>query len=166
MFDLDMTLLDTSALEPLRRARKWGSIKPNVSLVRTFENSGDPPIHQIPGVLKAAGYQVGIVTSSPASYAKTVLGFFNVVHDALVGYHDTIRHKPDPEPLLECMRQLDSSADQSFYVGDEEQDFVASRSANVVSVGVRWGCVTDVTAMSVQPDYWTANTGDFMKLLD
>ena len=26
--------------------------------------------------------------------------------------------------------------------------------------------LADVTAMSVQPDYWTANTGDFMKLLD
>jgi len=143
LFDLDMTLLNTAALDAWRRVGMWPRVMSNLERAKPFP--GNP--HQIPEKLKEQGHSIAVVTASPRRYAEALLEQFGIVYDVLVAYHDTERHKPDPEPLQEAMEQLGASPDETYHVGDNPNDAEASYHAGVVSIGAGWG-VRDWTAMS------------------
>ena len=49
--------------------------------------------------------------------------------DAVVGYEDTERHKPHPEPLLLACERLGVTPGSSVYVGDAPSDLACARDA-------------------------------------
>ena len=76
---------------------------------------------------------------------------------------DTKKHKPDPEPLLECLRRLDINADEAIYVGDAVSDWEAAKSAGMDFGYAVWGSVSD--AGIVSPAYRFEIPGDILKLI-
>jgi HAD superfamily hydrolase (TIGR01549 family) len=137
LFDLDMTLVDSSAIAHLRAAKLWPQVMGSLDKVVAFDL--DPAPHEIPAKLRALGYKVAVVTSSPKNYAEAVLEQFSVEYDVLVSYHDTTEHKPDPAPLKHALEQLGVDADDAVHVGDHVIDVEASHHAGVASVGAGWG---------------------------
>jgi len=139
IFDLDMTLLDTSALLPARNAGNWGYVWRNLGLARPFVvDPPQPAPHEIPGILRGLGHPVAIVTSSPRNYAEALLTQFNVPYDQLVAAGDTTRYKPDPEPLEKALELLGVAPADAYYVGDAKEDFEASYHAGIKSIGAGW----------------------------
>lgn len=61
--------------------------------------------------------------------------------DAAVLAGDTKRHKPDPEPLLECLNRLGIQAEEALYIGDTPSDYEAARNAGMDFGYARWGSV-------------------------
>lgn len=57
----------------------------------------------------------------------------------MVCYHDTRRHKPNPDPMLQGLNELGLGADQVISVGDTCADIKSSRSAGIRSIGALWG---------------------------
>lgn len=51
--------------------------------------------------------------------------------DAVVGRDTVTTRKPDPEPLLEAVRKLDSDPERTLFVGDSERDQLTARRAGV-----------------------------------
>jgi phosphoglycolate phosphatase len=51
--------------------------------------------------------------------------------DAVVGRDTVATRKPDPEPLLETLRQIDAAPDDAVFVGDSRRDEEAARRAGV-----------------------------------
>lgn len=51
--------------------------------------------------------------------------------DAVVGRDTVSTRKPDPEPLLETIRRIGASADETVFVGDSVRDEEAARRADV-----------------------------------
>jgi len=137
LFDLDMTLVDSSAIAHLRAAKLWTQVMASLDKVVAFEL--DPPPHEMPAKLRALGHKVAVITSSPRDYAEAVLKKFGVEYDVLVAYHDTTQHKPDPEPLKHALEQLGVDADDAVHIGDHVIDVEASHHADVASVGAGWG---------------------------
>lgn len=62
---------------------------------------------------------------------------------------DTARHKPDPEPLLECLRRMELTAADALYVGDARSDLEAARNAGMDFAYAKWGSFADVDAGEV-----------------
>ncbi|ATB36261.1 hypothetical protein CYFUS_001675 [Cystobacter fuscus] len=143
LFDLDQTLLDTSALADARARGDWDYALSNLASVKPFFTPGSPLPHQMPGVLHGMGHPVAIVTSSPGRYARPLLAKFQVHCDALVAYEDTSAHKPDPDPLNEALRRLGTNASNAYYVGDAVDDFAASYNAGIRSIGAGWNPEVD-----------------------
>ena len=139
LFDLDMTLVNSSAVESLRRNGMWAQVMSNIDRIVPFKVSGKIQPHQLPAAWKEAGHAVGIVTSSPQDYAKTVLKRFDIPYDTLVAYHDTENHKPDPEPILLALKRLGVAPKTAAYLGDDAVDVEASYHAGVHSLGAGWG---------------------------
>lgn len=54
---------------------------------------------------------------------------------------DTPRHKPLPDPLLECMKRMGLQAHQVLYVGDTPSDSLAAQAAGVDFAYARWNGV-------------------------
>jgi HAD superfamily hydrolase (TIGR01549 family) len=138
LFDLDMTLLDTSRLYQYRFQQNWGYVKNNLNLVVPFSGHKVAP-HQLPGLLKQKGYRVAIVTSSPKWYAKSLLDRFSISHDVLVAYEDTELHKPDPAPILFALEQIERLPAYAHYLGDQIVDMQASFRSGVIPIGAMWG---------------------------
>jgi len=80
-----------------------------------------------------------VVTSSPRPYCERVLDHLGLDPQVTVCYHDTVRHKPHPAPLLKAMTVVDKTPQQVLYVGDTASDMRAALLAGVLDVGALWG---------------------------
>ena len=139
LFDLDMTLVDSSALLELRSNRQWNEVYKNIPKTKLF-----PGVQRIIDQLSLY-YNVGIVTSSPRKYAEKLIAYHKLNLPVLTAYHDTSNHKPSPDPIIFACEKLKCGVDNEFicYVGDEVNDIIAANnSPGVYSVGVSWGLST------------------------
>ena len=91
--------------------------------------------------LDAAGCQMGIVTSKVGFMAQRALDHTGLAKymRCLIASDSTTRHKPEPEPVLLALEQLNASAETTMFVGDSPYDIQAGRAAGVCAVGVSWG---------------------------
>jgi HAD superfamily hydrolase (TIGR01509 family) len=143
LFDLDETLVLTSALEPLRRKRVWANV------YASFDKT------QLPGgtlkfVKRAAQIaQLGVVTKAPRPYAERLLAHYEMEIPVLAAYHDVKKIKPDPEALLLASRKLGFPPAHCIYIGDDENDVRAAQAAGVTPLGVCWGNEVNIGLKSV-----------------
>ena len=70
----------------------------------------------------------------------------------MVCYHDTSRHKPDPDPILRGLELLGIQPQHAISVGDDPIDTVAAKSAGVFSVGALWGALDRKALIASKPD--------------
>lgn len=92
---------------------------------------------------KRAGVIQAIVTSKTEKlYQEDVVsqGIDSYMATAVLA-NDTKKHKPDPEPLLECLRRLDLSSEDAIYIGDSLSDYQAARNASMDFGYAVWGSV-------------------------
>ena len=55
---------------------------------------------------------------------------------------DTDKHKPDPEPLFECLKRINVKPSEAIYIGDALSDYLASQNAHVDFGYAKWGSVS------------------------
>lgn len=163
LFDLDMTLVDSSALDDWRARQLWQHVRANMGQVKPFAFS-TVSAHELPGRVKALGHRVAIVTSSPRWYAEQILAEFGVTYDALVAYGDTMQHKPDPAPINAALVALGAAAEDAYHVGDAPIDVEASYHAGVTSIGAGWGVQSFEALSSAAPDILILKPSSLLKL--
>ena len=171
LFELDMTLLDSSAsgqdmlvqlgaavarkVAAERIGPPRGTVEQAVAHVRAFP--GTLPPHALPARLKSEGHAVAVVTESARWYAEELLKRFNIPTDVIVASGDTEYPKPDPQPLKMALDTLGVAPEDAYYVGASTVDVEASYYAGVCSVGAGWG-VTDFEKLCDEaPDILVCN---------
>jgi pyrophosphatase PpaX len=118
--------------------------------------------------LASRGHKLAVVTSKASPIAHQSLtfvgldGYFPVV----VGYDDTTRHKPDPEPVRVALSRLGVSADQAVFVGDSPHDIHAGKAAGVVTIAALWGPFDRETLADARPDHFIGCMADLPGVLD
>ena len=55
---------------------------------------------------------------------------------------DTDKHKPDPEPLFECLKRINVKPSEALYIGDALSDYLASQNAHMDFGYAKWGSVS------------------------
>jgi phosphoglycolate phosphatase-like HAD superfamily hydrolase len=139
VFDLDDTLLDTSALRVARSQNDWGSVKALLDRVQPFPTAtGGISVESLPARLKANGLKVGILTHAPRWYAEALARRFGIPFDAMITGSDPYPPKPDPTSLRQIISELGADGVESAYVGDDSADIAAAAAAGALSVGVCW----------------------------
>ena len=74
-----------------------------------------------------------------------------------------VKHKPDPEPLLECLKRLSLQPEDVIYIGDAHSDYLASKNAGIDFGYAKWG---SVSAKGIdKPDHVFEQPLDLLKLL-
>ena len=115
----------------------------------------DELVELLPG-LKAEGRKLGIVTAKRHRTVGLALDRFPEladVFDVVVGFEDTERHKPDPEPVLLAVERLGGTPAESVYIGDSPFDIGAAKAAGVYAVAVGWGGIhPDARLLAEEPD--------------
>ena len=134
IFDLDLTLVDTTPLEQARADRNWQLAYSKVSECHLYDG-----IQDVLYMISKHNIPVAIVSTSPSTYVQNVVKHFNIPVNHIIGYHDAKPHKPAPQPMLIALEKLGCSAEQAISFGDRVIDIQSSNAANVESVACFWG---------------------------
>ncbi|OFA00172.1 HAD family hydrolase [Duganella sp. HH101] len=143
IFDLDDTLAATGMLEHFRGAANVGKNTQEYShaLRASIMLAGLQPSipQQFLLELKAEKphAKFAVVTTSPVSYALTLLDYFypQFAWDAVVGYENVARTKPDPEGLYQAFERAGCdpnwNRDSIVLIGDSIKDVTAAYRSGI-----------------------------------
>jgi len=84
--------------------------------------------------------KIGIATSRIKSSTLIALKNFDLdkYFQVVISAEDVVSHKPDKEPLIKAIRGLNSSSENTLYVGDSKFDMECAFNAEVTPVLVGW----------------------------
>jgi N-acetyl-D-muramate 6-phosphate phosphatase len=110
----------------------------NCMTERTYVFEGVP---ELIAKLRERGLPWGVVTNKSMRFTRPLTQGMSLFASAavVVGGDSTPHAKPHPAPLLEAARQLGLDARQCIYVGDDERDVVAGRTAQMGTVAATYG---------------------------
>jgi N-acetyl-D-muramate 6-phosphate phosphatase len=110
----------------------------NCMTERTYVFEGVP---ELMAQLRERGLPWGVVTNKSMRFTRPLTQGMSLFASAavVVGGDSTPHAKPHPAPLLEAARQLGLDARQCIYVGDDERDVVAGRTAQMGTVAATYG---------------------------
>jgi len=160
IFDLDLTIVDSSSAEHDRKSGNWAKVYEKIPIFRLY-----PGIKESLDLLNRNKIPTCIVTSSPKDYCTRIVDHFNLSIDKIVAYHDTKNHKPDPEPLLLALKKLDLPAKSVLSLGDNKNDIIASRNAKITAIGCIWGIESPWDLLSGLPDKIVNDGPELIELL-
>ena len=134
IFDLDLTLVDTTVVEQARHDRNWPlaySLVPQCSVYEGME--------EVFEIIRKHNVKTCIVSTSPSTYVKNVVEHFNIPVGFIIGYHDAHPIKPHPAPMLKALEMLGCDPRNAISFGDRAIDIKSSNAAGVESVACFWG---------------------------
>lgn len=99
-----------------------------------------------------AQYQIDVVAKGLDKYFQTA-----------ILANDTAKHKPDPEPILECLKRINVKPADALYIGDTISDYLAAKNAGVDFGYAKWGSFSDEGIN--EPTYIFEQPLDLLKLL-
>jgi phosphoglycolate phosphatase/AHBA synthesis associated protein len=91
----------------------------------------NPQARDVFSTLRDHGLGIAVITNTPSSIAREVLGFVDLEPDILVGGTDVARGKPAPDMVLKALESLDVSNHEAVLIGDSHFDREAAAAANV-----------------------------------
>lgn len=91
--------------------------------------------------LRQAGLRLACLTNKPLAFARELLADkgLNVYFDHIFGGDSFARKKPDPLPLLETCRALDTVPKRTLMIGDSRNDAEAAHAAGCPVVLMTYG---------------------------
>ncbi len=135
-----MQALDPSRVDELVEAYRAHN-DPLHETLETFDGTLD-----VLARLNAEGRKLGLVTAKRRRTVALAFERFPQLAaelDVVVAHEDSVRHKPDPEPLLVALERLEARPSEAVYVGDSPFDIRAAKAAYVFAVAVGWGGIHD-----------------------
>ena len=92
--------------------------------------------------LTKRGYRLAVLSDAPLKQAWLRLSYLNLLHifDQVIGYEDTGKRKPAPEPFRLALERLGVSAEEAVMVGDwPERDMKGASNLGITTIYARYG---------------------------
>lgn len=148
IFDLDQTLIDSRIAEPLRQQRRWQEVYRLIPQMHVYEG-----IDSFIRELKSRAIKTSIVTTAPSVYASKVDVYFKWNTDVIVGYHDTAKKKPSPEPYQLALKRLNILSTEAISLGDRDIDIISSKAAGITAAACLWGTENINALIAANPEH-------------
>jgi HAD superfamily hydrolase (TIGR01549 family) len=97
-----------------------------------------PEVKNVLQELKKRGKILGVASNIPSLFLREHLkkikidGYFDTIN----GQEDCDEQKPSPRPILITLLKLGVRPQEAMYVGDMEEDIIAGKRANAVTVAI------------------------------
>ncbi len=114
-------------------------------------------------LMRHQGHRMAVVTNKPYDLSLAILcelgldAFFS----ALIAGDGRRAKKPDPEPVLEALRELECAPQQAVMIGDHHTDLRAGKAAGVQTCFCAFGYGHDD---GLSPDYRAETGTDLLRL--
>lgn len=117
--------------------------------------------------LKDKGIKMGIVTSRVRKSTLDAIKNFNIEHyfDVIVAADDVEKHKPNKEPLIKAIDELNSTTKETLYVGDSKFDMECAINAEITPVLVGWQKRSQVLTEEYKVKYVLDKMWDLIELI-
>jgi pyrophosphatase PpaX len=119
--------------------------------------------------LRDEGRRLGIVTAKRHRTVRLALDRFPELaeqFEVVVGYEDTERHKPEPDPVLFALERLGAAPSEAAYVGDSPFDIQAAKAAGTFAVAVGWGGIhAEERLLEEGPDVFVREPAELLDVL-
>ena len=90
--------------------------------------------------LQRRGKKVAVVSNKfYAATQELCHHFFSDLVTVAIGEREDIRKKPAPDTVIEALRKLNATAEESVYIGDSDVDIDTARNAGMPCISVLWG---------------------------
>ena len=160
LFDADDTLFDFGAANrnAFSQVCQYCGLTYTQELFELYESINQPLWRQLDQGLVTKEFLVVerfrrfLERMGIANYFSYVLGSDNVA-----------RHKPDPEPVLQTLRERGYDASEALVVGDMPVDIAMAHGAGVRAIAVTFGNATREELVVAKADYIV---DDFTHILD
>ena len=134
IFDLDLTLVDTSSLEESRRKRDWQLVYSLIPTTSLYDG-----VREVLDIIQKNHANVTIVSTAPHTYVEKIVTYHNIPAQHIIGYYDAQPIKPHPASMLRAIELMKVSKKNVVSFGDRVIDIQASNSAGIESVACFWG---------------------------
>lgn len=142
LFDLEGTLVDTSAIAAARERRDWASYCNGIVRTSLYDQ-----VAELLATLHERGIRWAVVTNLPDRFASKILAHHHLTPATGVFYHDAPgRPKPHPDLVHLALKRLQVAANDAVGVGDTWKDADAFRAANVRVLCAGWNPDADIGA--------------------
>lgn len=103
-----------------------------------------PGIEEMLSTLHEKSFSLGLVTSKSKIGADLTLSSIDLGNyfSLVVTVDDTIKHKPNPEPVLLALEKFNKTPDEAVFIGDSPYDIMSGNRAEVTTIAVTWGMAT------------------------
>lgn len=90
--------------------------------------------------LKDKNIKIAVVSNKPNEFTVgMVKHYFGERFDIIFGHREGYKTKPNPDTVLEVMKELNVKENECIYIGDSNVDMKTAQNANLKSIGVSWG---------------------------
>lgn len=102
-----------------------------------------PHIIETLAALKSRGYKLAVVSNKFDAAVKPLCQkYFKSLIDVAIGQTKDTKKKPAPDTVYVALDELNSSAENSIYVGDSEVDIQTAKNSGMDCISVSWGFKT------------------------
>ncbi|MEG1473803.1 MAG: HAD-IA family hydrolase [Christensenella sp.] len=104
--------------------------------------------------LAERGVKTAVVSNKFDAAVKALCGeYFGGLIGSAAGESETVRKKPDPDMVLQVIKELGGELSQTLYVGDSEVDVQTAQNVGIKCVGVTWGFRDKQVLINAGADY-------------
>jgi pyrophosphatase PpaX len=154
--------MDETKIEEMVQVYRDFNLSRHDDLVKEFNG-----VHETISILKEKGFKLGIVTTKRLDVVKKGLELTKLdsFFDVIVALDHVTKAKPDPEPIMKALEQLDSTPDRAIMVGDNFHDILGGKNAGTKTAGVAWAIKGRAYLEEYNPDYILDNMKDLLAIV-
>lgn len=124
-------------------------------------------IYELLDELKKLDINLAVLSNKPHEFTVSYVNHFfkNYNFKEIHGQKKDVPKKPDPKAALDIVKCLDSSCENTYFIGDTKIDMQTAKSANMTAIGVLWGFRDEKELRDFGADFIVSNPLEILKIL-
>lgn len=127
-----------------------------------------PEINYLLTELTKSNIKLGVLSNKKDNQVKQLVNYFfpEIKFEFVCGGEASNPLKPDPNSILNCLKNTDILPSETVMIGDSYQDALTANNANIKSISVLWGYQNEETIKkNSKPDFIVNNCTELLKLI-
>jgi len=118
--------------------------------------------------LKSRGIKMAIVSTKRRDMIRRGLKLMDIedIFDIIIGLDEVVNPKPDPEPILLALKQLNATKEEALMIGDNSHDIEGGHNAGVRTAGVAWTAKGEAYLSTFNPTYMLQHISELLEIID
>ena len=117
--------------------------------------------------LKSKGIKIAVVSNKADFAVKTLMeDYFSGLYDCAYGERAGVPRKPEPDGVLDAIREMGSEIENTVYIGDSEVDVVTSKNAGLPCIAVTWGFRDKKVLEDLNPEYIVDSPKEILNIIE
>ncbi|MCT7487956.1 HAD family hydrolase [Aliarcobacter cryaerophilus] len=124
-------------------------------------------IYELLDELKKLDINLAVLSNKPHEFTVSYVNHFfkNYNFKEIQGQKKDVPKKPDPKAALDIVKCLDSSCENTYFIGDTKIDMQTAKSANMTAIGVLWGFRDEKELRDFGADFIVSNPLEILKII-